>query len=125
MRYTINHFNINVLDLQKSIDFYKTHLSLTEVRRNEKENFTLVYLSDESKTFLLELTYLHDRLEPYDLGDNESHFALMVDDYETSLKNHQAAGVVVLVNQDLGIYFIEDPDGYWAEIIPNRLIQIE
>ena len=33
MRFTFAHNNINVLDLGKSVDFHKTALGLTEVRR--------------------------------------------------------------------------------------------
>lgn len=28
-------------------------------------------------------------------------------------------GVVVFVNESMGIYFITDPDGYWIEILPR------
>ena len=29
-------------------------------------------------------------------------------------------GCVCFENPAMGIYFIEDPDGYWIEIIPTR-----
>ena len=29
-------------------------------------------------------------------------------------------GCVCFENPDMGIYFIEDPDGYWIEIVPER-----
>jgi lactoylglutathione lyase len=29
-------------------------------------------------------------------------------------------GCVCYENPAMGIYFIEDPDGYWIEIIPKR-----
>ena len=71
------HNNINVLDLERSMKFYKEALDLEEVRRKETPNFTLVYLGDHGKTpHLLELTWLKDRKEPYNLGDNEIHFAV-------------------------------------------------
>ena len=34
---------------------------------------------------------------------------------------HEAMGCICYVNEEMGIYFIEDPDGYWIEIIPPRL----
>ena len=46
MGFRFNHFNFNVLDLQKSLDFYAKALGLTEARRVEREGFTLVYLTD-------------------------------------------------------------------------------
>ncbi len=33
MKFVFNHFNINVLNLEKSIEFYKKALGLKEVRR--------------------------------------------------------------------------------------------
>ena len=29
-------------------------------------------------------------------------------------------GCICFENPDMGIYFIQDPDGYWIEIIPQR-----
>ena len=29
-------------------------------------------------------------------------------------------GCVCFVNEAMGVYFIEDPDGYWIEIVPER-----
>ena len=40
------HFNFNVLDLKKSMEFYEEALGLKEVKRVEKPDFTLVYLGD-------------------------------------------------------------------------------
>lgn len=48
-----NHFNFNVLDLEKSIAFYKEALNLTPVREKNAEDgsFKLVYLGDGSSDF--------------------------------------------------------------------------
>ncbi len=122
MKFTFNHYNINVLDLDKSLTFYKNALGLSEVRRKEATDgsFTLVYLSDESKTFFLELTWLKDRTTPYDLGDEEFHLALTAEDYEKAYKLHKEMDCICYENKDMGIYFINDPDKYWIEIIPPR-----
>ena len=114
------HCNLNVADLAKSMDFYERALGLREVRRKEKEAFTLVFLGDGATDFLLELTWLKDRKEPYDLGDNESHIAFSVDDFEAAHKQHEEMGCICFENKDMGIYFIEDPDGYWLEVIPAK-----
>ena len=29
-------------------------------------------------------------------------------------------GVVCFENAAMGIYFIEDPDGYWLEVVPEK-----
>ena len=71
------HNNINVIDLQASLDFYGKALGLKEVRRKEKPDFTLVYLGDGQGSHQLELTWLKNwPKEKYDLGDNEFHLAL-------------------------------------------------
>ena len=122
MNATFLHYNFNVLDLDRSIAFYKKALGFTEKRRkNAKDgSFVIVFLTDGQTGFELELTWLADRKEPYDLGDKEFHICYRTDDYEASLKHHQEMGCVVYVNEQMGIYFITDPDGYWVEITPER-----
>ena len=75
-----DHFNINVLDLDRSIKFYEAALGLKEARRKVARNneFILVYMTDGQSNFTLELTWLRDRREPYNLGDNESHLCFRV-----------------------------------------------
>ena len=73
MQFTFKHTNFNVLNLQRSMDFYKEALGLTEVSRIENPDFTIVYLGDGVSDFQLELTWLKDRKEPYNLGENEFH----------------------------------------------------
>ena len=117
------HYNINVLDLEKSLSFYQKALGLKEVKRKNAENgsFTLVYLGGESPNFSLELTWLRDRSEPYELGDNETHLCIRVDnDYEETRAFHKEMGCVCYENHDMGLYFIEDPDGYWIEILKEK-----
>lgn len=120
MEYTFAHNNINVLDLEKSLKFYEAALGLKEVERITAEDgsFIIVYLSDGATEHLLELTWLRDRKEAYNLGDNEFHLALKIKDFENSLKHHHALNCVCYENTAMGIYFINDPDGYWIEIIP-------
>ena len=120
MGFRFNHFNFNVLDLQKSLDFYKKALGLAEARRVEREGFTLVYLTDGETPFTLELTYLHDRKERYDLGECEFHLAFTVKDFDAAHKRHSEMGCICYENPDMGIYFIEDPDGYWLEVVPEK-----
>jgi len=120
MHFTFAHNNINVFDLNKSLEFYKEALGLKEHHRMELSGFTLVYLTDGVTDHLLELTWLEERREPYKLGDNEIHLALVVDDFDAALKKHQEMGCVCFENREMGIYFINDPDGYWTEILPKK-----
>lgn len=116
---TFNHFNFNVLDLERSLKFYKEALDLEPVREKNASDgsFKLVYLGDGKTGFTLELTYLRDRKEPYNLGDLEYHLAMATDDYEGLHKRHKEMGVICYENEKMGIYFIADPDGYWIELV--------
>ena len=122
MNFKMDHKCINVLDLDKSINFYKEALGLKEVRRKEAEDgsFILVFVGNELSPCTIELTWLRDRTEPYNLGENEAHIAFHTDDYEGAFKKHTEMGCVCYVNEGMGIYFINDPDGYWIEIIPAK-----
>jgi lactoylglutathione lyase len=122
MKFTFAHNNINVLDLEKSLAFYKSALGLEEVRRHKAKDgsFVLAFLGDGRTPHRLEITWLRDRREAYNLGDNEVHLAFTVDDYDAAYANHKKLGVVCYENPAMGIYFIEDPDGYWLEVIPEK-----
>ena len=122
MKFKMYHENYNVLDLKRSMEFYKKALGLTEVRRIEPEDgsFIIVYLGNDTTDFMLELTWLRDRTEPYNLGDMEFHLAFETDDYEAAYALHKEMDCVCYVNEAMGIYFIQDPDGYWLEVVPKR-----
>ena len=114
------HNNLNVLDLDGSMKFYEEALGLKEVRRINGEGFIIVYLGDAHKSkHLLELTWLKDRKEPYNLGDNEFHLAFTADDFDAAHEKHKQMGCICYENPGMGIYFISDPDGYWLEVLPQ------
>lgn len=118
-----DHFNINVLDLQRSIAFYEKALGLKEHHRKEASDgsFTLVYMADDQENFLLELTWLKDRKEAYELGDNESHLCFRVaGDYDAVRAYHKEMECVCFENEAMGLYFINDPDDYWIEVLPMK-----
>ena len=110
MKFTFFHNNINVLDLDKSVEFYKKALGLevTKEFHAPDGSFKLVYLGDGTTPHSLELTWLRDMDRPYDLGDNESHLAFHVDDMDAALALHKEMDCVCFENPDMGIYFIND-----------------
>ena len=112
MKFTFYHNNINVSDLERSVAFYKEALGLTVSREKEAEDgsFKLVFMGDGTTPHLLELTWLRDMDRPYDLGDNEFHLAMNVDDMEAALAHHKEMGCVCFENIEMGVYFINDPD---------------
>jgi lactoylglutathione lyase len=123
MSFTFAHNNFNVIDLEKSISFYKEALGLTEIRRKEAADgsFIIVFLGDGTTTHNLELTWLRDwEKDSYNLGDNEFHLAFVTDDFEAAHQKHKEMGCICYENPSMGIYFINDPDNYWIEIVPKR-----
>lgn len=122
MAFVFNHFNFNVADLQTSLAFYEKALGFHEVGRIEDKDgaYVIVYLGDGKSDFRLELTWLKDHPQKYDLGECEFHLALTADDYQKAFDFHKQNGWVCFVNEAMGIYFIEDPDGYWIEILPPQ-----
>lgn len=122
MKFRMIHNNINVLDLEKSIAFYKEALGVEIKRVHEPEDgsFRLVYLEASEGSHQLELTWLRDRTEPYNLGENEFHLAFETDDFEEAHEKHRDMGCICFENPQMGIYFISDPDGYWLEVLPSK-----
>jgi len=122
MNFKVVHNNINVFDLEKSLKFYEEALDLKEVKRKAASDgsFIIVYIANENAPHQIELTWLRDRTEPYNLGDNEIHIGFNVDDYDAAYAKHKEMGCICYENPGMGIYFISDPDGYWLEVIPYR-----
>ncbi len=120
MAFTFAHNNFNVKNMEASLAFYREALGLTEQRRKEAADgsFILCFLSDGKTPHLLELTWLRDHPQAYELGENEIHLALRADDFQSAHAKHREMGCICYENEKMGIYFIEDPDGYWIEIIP-------
>ena len=120
MKFKFCHNNFNVLNLEKSLEFYEKALGLKETKRKVAEDgsFILVFLGDGETTHNVELTWLRDWDKPYNLGDNEFHLALRIDAFEGAYNLHKEMGCICYENKEMGIYFIADPDNYWIEILP-------
>jgi len=119
-----DHYNCNVFDLEKSLSFYDKALGF-KIHRQMKAgdgSYIITYLTDNSSSFLLELTWLRDWEKPYEMGDNEQHLCVRIEgDYDKIRQFHRENGWICFENHEMGLYFIEDPDGYWIEILPlNR-----
>ncbi|WP_058485657.1 lactoylglutathione lyase [Defluviitalea phaphyphila] len=124
MNYKMLHTCIRVMDLEKSLKFYKEALGLVETSRKDfpEHKFTLVYLSDKTGQYELELTYNYNPEKPYEIGNGFSHIAVSVDDLEASRQKHMDMGYEVtelkgLPGEPPKYYFVKDPDGYAVEVI--------
>lgn len=118
-----DHFNFNVTDLSQSLSFYRQALGLNPVGEIDgpQGQFKIVYLGDGKTSFRLELTWLRDHPQKYDLGECEFHLCVRVTgDYAVIREKHRAMGCICFENLEMGLYFIQDPDGYWIEILPEE-----
>lgn len=122
MKFKMYHENYNVFDLNRSLTFYEKALGLNEIRRitADDDSFIIVFVGNNTTDFQLELTWIRDRTEPYNLGDMEFHLAFETDDFEAAHALHKEMGCICFENEAMGIYFIQDPDGYWLEIVPSK-----
>lgn len=122
MKFKMVHENYNVQDLEKSMAFYEKALGLTEKRRKTAPDgsYVIVFIGNAESEFELELTWLRDHPDPYDIGEEEFHLAFHVDDFDAAHRLHEEMGCICFENPSMGIYFIQDPDGYWLEVIPAK-----
>ncbi len=122
MQFKMVHENYNVQDLQRSLDFYEAALGLKEKRRKTAADgsFIIVYVGNDETDFELELTWLRDHPEKYDIGEEEFHLAFKVEEFDEAHALHEKMGCICFENHSMGIYFIQDPDGYWLEVIPAK-----
>ena len=120
MDFEFAHSCVKVLDLDRSLKFYKEALGLEPVRwmRPNDADIQLVFLSDGKSAHELELGCPADRDKPFELGDNEHHVAFRTHDMEAAHKLHESMGCIGYDPETEPVYFIVDPDGYQIEIIP-------
>jgi lactoylglutathione lyase len=116
---------IRVLDEQRSVDFYQKAFGLTVADRLDFSGFTLVYLSNPSSEFELELTINKDRTSAYDLGSGYGHLAVSVDDLDAEHKRFETEGLAPRKLVEFApdgkmiarFFFVSDPDGYEIEVL--------
>ena len=120
MNFKMVHENYNVADLDRSIAFYEKALGLHEKRRKNGNGFIIVFMGNDSSDFELELTWLEEHPQNYNLGECEFHLAFRTEDFDAAHKLHEEMDCICFENPKMGIYFIQDPDGYWLEIVPSK-----
>ena len=121
--FTFYHQNLNVANLEKSLAFYEEALGLKEIRRHEAKDgsFILVYLGDGKTDFTLELTWLRDHPQPYNLGECEFHLAFRVEDIEPAVRWLSGMGIETEPIREDAVNggrftFFRDPDGLPLEL---------
>jgi len=118
------HSMIRVLDLDRSVRFYKQAFGLEESHRMEFPSFKLLYLRDAESGSEIELTWNQAQTEPYTHGTGYGHVAFCVDDIGAHRQMMQRCGYAPGEIKSLSapggsarFYFVSDPDGYKVEVL--------
>jgi lactoylglutathione lyase len=119
----ILHTCLNVMDLGRSIAFYRDRLGLRLTRTVEvKENNAEVAFLEDPDGSAIELTHWRDKKQLVE-GDNFDHVALGVKDLKATIEQLRSEGTTIamepfkLKGGTHPIAFIKDPDGNWLELI--------
>lgn len=117
------HTMIRVKDLDATLAFYTGFLGLREVRRRPiGDEATLVFLTDDTANYHIELTYNHDD-RGYELGDQFGHLAFHVEDLEPVVREVEERGWSFRRSKpesSSNYIFVKDPNGYDIEILERR-----
>jgi len=121
----LTHTCYRVLDLERSAEFY-AQLGFEEIGRmpigTEATNLFMNLPGDGNEP-RLELTFNHDRTEPYDIGTGYGHIALAVGDLDETLERLAAIGIeperppYSVREGGTRLCFVRDPDGYRIELL--------
>lgn len=122
------HSMIRVLDLDRSLDFYKQALNLDIADRYDFDGFTLVYLRNDENDFEIELTHNHQQTEPYSHGSGYGHLAVCVDDVALTHSmlaelGYRPADIKEFYRDNAlmaRFFFVTDPDGYKIEFLEKH-----
>ena len=124
--YRLDHVMLRVMDLNRSLAFYRDTLGMQVLRQVDYEagQFTNVFLSFDANTeSSLELTYNWQQTEAYEKGRVFGHLALMVDDVHATVAELEQAGVRVktppkqMAHGTRTIAFVLDPDDNLIELL--------
>lgn len=123
------HTMIRVVDLERSLQFYRQAFSLEVSHRLDFPEFTLAYLRNAETDAEIELTWNKGRTEPYAHGDGYGHVAVCVDDVKSERQRLVELGMspndIREFRNDSGellarYFFIQDPDGYKIEVLERH-----
>src|SRR4030081_3257812 len=118
------HAMIRVLDLDRSLNFYRDSFGLDVSQMLDFPEFSLVYLRNPENDFELELTLNRGRTEPYTHGTGYGHVAVCVDDH-ARVKSLGLAPNDIKEFRDgdrliARFFFMQDPDGYKIEVLQRH-----
>ncbi len=124
----IIHCMIRVIDLDRSLQFYREAFNLTPSHQLDFEDFALVYLRNDESDMEIELTVNKGTTEPYTHGSGYGHIAVCVDDLDTEYQRmsslHMNPTDIVSFAPEENLlarfFFVTDPDGYEIEVLQRH-----
>jgi len=122
------HTMIRVLDVDKSMRFYRDVFGLTESHRLDFPDFALIYLRNPENDFEIELTLNNGREEPYTHGTGYGHVGAVVNDAAAERVRIEALGYAPTPVKEFKrgdellarFFFVQDPDGYKIEVLERH-----
>ncbi len=122
------HTMIRVLDLDKSLAFYRDVLELTPSHTLDFADFSLVYLRNPENDVEIELTYNKGRTEAYTHGTGYGHVAVVVEDLDGKHASVTQLGHAPMPIKEFKrgdellarFFFVQDPDGYKIEVLQRH-----
>jgi lactoylglutathione lyase len=117
-----------ILDLDRSLKFYKDLLGMTERQRIPLDSGVteiLLGYGDANRDAGVLLLHNPNRKEPYTHGDGYHRFIVSVKDLPGLVAHLKTSGVKVarditrVENLKLSYAFVSDPDGYAIELVEN------
>lgn len=121
----LNHTRYRVVDLEKTVSFYKEVLGLAEVRRNKSPRGSeLVFLKAPESEELIEIC-CYPASGPFSIaGQDVTHLAFDVDDLDVFAKHAAAKGYPLsdgpTASSSGRFAFIDAPEGYEIELIERN-----
>lgn len=113
------HAMIRVVDIEKSLHFYRDLLGLKLIRQKDYQNgrFSLYYLATEEGEPEVELTHNWDGGD-YVSGNAFGHLAFSVENIYQQCQSLEDGGVAILrPPRDGHMAFIKDPSGISIELL--------
>ena len=118
------HSMIRVKDIDASLKFYTELLNMKLDHKKRLEDCELYFLTDESNSVQIELTYNDETPENgYKTGENFGHFRFTCDSLDKKKKKLHSLGYEYLyepfdlTGKGTMIAFVKDPDGNEIELI--------
>lgn len=120
MSHAIDHVMLGVEDLERSVDWYETHLEYEVAAEQELDGRTSVFMGPDGGSDAAARVELREAADEVTVGDAWGHIAVRVQDLEGAYQGLMDGGVPDYRDPEScgGRYaFVKDPDGHEVELV--------